>query len=178
MAMVPRALDYSLAPMSNHMGRADALRLENILIPALSDEGSYIDPYSFKRQDVSQDTNELYAVSQREPDPYDVDDDSDIEIINRDGPINYNNGNSMMMIMPAMGRGGYSNNGGHYLQFYPTIPPKLDPLPGLLRDDRRNMMYFDHYLKHTARLLVPHDCSENPFKSILPQSKDCPFPSS
>lgn len=34
-----------------------------------------------------------------------------------------------------------------------------------------NMLYFHHFLNHTARILVPHDCSENPFKSILPQSR-------
>ena len=50
-----------------------------------------------------------------------------------------------------------------------SIPRKLDPLPQwLFRGD--NMKYFHHYLKFTARLLVPHDCSENPFKHILPQS--------
>ena len=56
-----------------------------------------------------------------------------------------------------------------------SIPRKLDPLPQwLFRGD--NMKYFHHYLKFTARLLVPHDCSENPFKHILPQIPLSPPP--
>lgn len=51
-----------------------------------------------------------------------------------------------------------------------SIPRPLAPFPQLLLGNQENMMYFDHYLKHTARLLVSHDCSENPFKHILPQS--------
>ena len=51
-----------------------------------------------------------------------------------------------------------------------TIPRGLDPLPPILLDNEKNMMYFKHFLGFTARLLVPHDCSENPFKKVLPQS--------
>jgi hypothetical protein len=51
-----------------------------------------------------------------------------------------------------------------------SIPRKLDPLPQWLLSNTENSMYFHHYLKYTARLLVPHDCLENPFKHILPQS--------
>jgi len=43
-------------------------------------------------------------------------------------------------------------------------------LPPILLDSDSNMMYFKHFLGHTARLLVPHDCSENPFKMVLPQN--------
>ncbi|KAL8952223.1 MAG: hypothetical protein Q9183_007402, partial [Haloplaca sp. 2 TL-2023] len=32
-----------------------------------------------------------------------------------------------------------------------------------------NLLYFHHFLNHTARILVPHDCAANPFKNILPQ---------
>lgn len=32
-----------------------------------------------------------------------------------------------------------------------------------------NLLYFHHFLNHTARILVPHDCSANPFRNILPQ---------
>ena len=53
-----------------------------------------------------------------------------------------------------------------------TIPRSLGPLPSALQDNPMNMLYFHHFLNHTARILVPHDCSENPFKSILPQSKE------
>jgi len=51
-----------------------------------------------------------------------------------------------------------------------SIPRGLDPLPPMLVENDRNMMYFKHFLSFTARLLVPHDCSENPFKKVLPQS--------
>ncbi|KAF8472803.1 fungal-specific transcription factor domain-containing protein [Kalaharituber pfeilii] len=56
--------------------------------------------------------------------------------------------------------------------YYPrtiSIPRSLDPLPALLVENEKNMMYFKHFLSFTARLLVPHDCSENPFKKVLPQ---------
>lgn len=52
-----------------------------------------------------------------------------------------------------------------------TIPRSLGHLPSELQENPMNMLYFHHFLNHTARILVPHDCSENPFKSILPQSK-------
>lgn len=51
-----------------------------------------------------------------------------------------------------------------------TISKSLLPLPTTLLDNPMNLLYFHHFLNHTARILVPHDCSENPFKSILPQS--------
>ncbi|KAL6716169.1 hypothetical protein ACLMJK_005735 [Lecanora helva] len=49
-----------------------------------------------------------------------------------------------------------------------TIHKSLEPLPSMLKDNPMNLLYFHHFLNHTARILVPHDCSENPFKSILP----------
>ncbi len=52
-----------------------------------------------------------------------------------------------------------------------SISRSLEPLPAVLKDNPMNLLYFHHFLNHTARILVPHDCSENPFKSILPQSK-------
>lgn len=51
------------------------------------------------------------------------------------------------------------------------ISESFEPLPDMLRDNPMNLLYFHHFLNHTARMLVPHDCSENPFKSILPQSE-------
>lgn len=52
-----------------------------------------------------------------------------------------------------------------------SIPTSLGALPDELLDNPMNMLYFHHFLNHTASILVPHDCSENPFKNILPQSK-------
>lgn len=35
-----------------------------------------------------------------------------------------------------------------------------------------NLLYFHHFIDHTARILVPHDCEKNPFRTILPGSKN------
>lgn len=88
------------------------------------------------------------------------DDDDDIETIprydlstNGFGPLGYR-------MTPA----------STYYQKAMSIPRGLDPLPAMLVENDKNMMYFKHFLRFTARLLVPHDCSENPFKKVLPQS--------
>jgi hypothetical protein len=31
-----------------------------------------------------------------------------------------------------------------------------------------NLLYFHHFIYHTGRILVPHDCPENPFRTVLP----------
>jgi hypothetical protein len=36
---------------------------------------------------------------------------------------------------------------------------------------RRRELYFHHFLNHTARMLVPHNCDNNPFISVLPSSE-------
>ena len=62
--------------------------------------------------------------------------------------------------------------GNYYAKPVPVlIPRSLEPLPNTLLENPMNMLYFHHFLHHTARILVPHDCSENPFRSILPQSR-------
>ncbi len=62
-------------------------------------------------------------------------------------------------------------NGGYYAKPVPVkIPRSLEPLPQTLLQNPMNLLYFHHFLNHTARILVPHDCSENPFRNILPQS--------
>ncbi|KAL8694182.1 MAG: hypothetical protein Q9218_001125 [Villophora microphyllina] len=76
---------------------------------------------------------------------------------------------------PEFGFGLYGNNSAHDQGGYyatpvtVTIPRALTPLPPILRDNPMNLLYFHHFLNHTARILVPHDCAANPFKSILPQ---------
>jgi hypothetical protein len=61
--------------------------------------------------------------------------------------------------------------GGYYSSQVPIkIPRKLEPLPATLSENPMNLLYFHHFLNHTARILVPHDCPENPFKTILPKS--------
>lgn len=76
---------------------------------------------------------------------------------------------------PEFGFGLYGTNsaheqGGYYATAVTvTIPTALTPLPPILLNNHMNLLYFHHFLNHTARILVPHDCAANPFKSILPQ---------
>lgn len=49
-----------------------------------------------------------------------------------------------------------------------NIPRHLSPLPATLLQNPINLMYFHHFLNHTAKLLVPHDCQDNPFVAVLP----------
>ncbi|KAL3435558.1 fungal-specific transcription factor domain-containing protein [Aspergillus tetrazonus] len=49
-----------------------------------------------------------------------------------------------------------------------NIPRYLSPLPASLLNVPINLMYFHHFLNHTAKVLVPHDCGDNPFSSVLP----------
>lgn len=50
------------------------------------------------------------------------------------------------------------------------IPRSFEPLPTKLRDNPMNLLYFHHFLNHTAHVLVPHnDRNSNPFRTILPQ---------
>jgi len=51
------------------------------------------------------------------------------------------------------------------------IPRYLSPLPMNLLKNPINLMYFHHFLNHTAKMLVPHDCEDNPFVSVLPSSE-------
>ena len=61
---------------------------------------------------------------------------------------------------------------GYYRQpIIVSIPRTLGALPQTLLDNPMNLLYFHHFLNHTARILAPHDCNGNPFRSILPRSK-------
>ena len=60
--------------------------------------------------------------------------------------------------------------------FYKTpiqvkLPKNFEPLPYILLVEPMNLLYFHHFICHTARILVPHDCSGNPFRKILPKSE-------
>jgi hypothetical protein len=60
--------------------------------------------------------------------------------------------------------------GGYYAQPVAIkIPRALEPLPRELTDNPMNLLYFHHFLNHTARIMVPHDCPENPLRGVLPQ---------
>ena len=65
--------------------------------------------------------------------------------------------------------------GGYYASPVPIkIPHALEPLPPLLLENKMNLLYFHHFLNHTARILVPHDCEQNPFRFVLPESNLLP----
>jgi hypothetical protein len=66
----------------------------------------------------------------------------------------------------AFGKGGY-----YFKPVQIRIPKSLEPLPPLLVGNKMNLLYFHHFINHTARILVPHDCESNPFRVILPESK-------
>jgi hypothetical protein len=55
------------------------------------------------------------------------------------------------------------------------IPNPLLPLPAQLLENSMNLLYFHHFLNHTARILVPHDCTMNPYRTVLPNSKKLSF---
>ena len=66
---------------------------------------------------------------------------------------------------------GFNEGSGYYASpVTVSISRSLEPLPPTLQENPMNLLYFHHFVNHTARMLVPHDCSENPFKRILPQS--------
>ncbi|KAL5389711.1 hypothetical protein DPSP01_002203 [Paraphaeosphaeria sporulosa] len=61
------------------------------------------------------------------------------------------------------------DKGGYYAKPIPIkISKSLEPLPPLLLENPMNLLYFHHFIDHTARILVPHDCEKNPFRTILP----------
>ncbi|KAK2610571.1 hypothetical protein N8I77_003989 [Diaporthe amygdali] len=60
---------------------------------------------------------------------------------------------------------------GYYNRPMPVrIPQDLEPLPSKLRDNPMNLLYFHHFMNHTAKALVPHDDEQsNPYRHVLPQ---------
>jgi hypothetical protein len=52
-----------------------------------------------------------------------------------------------------------------------NIPNRLYSLPPKLTNNHMNLLYFHHFLNHTARILIPYDCPINPYRTVLPQSK-------
>lgn len=64
-----------------------------------------------------------------------------------------------------------NGTGGYYQRPVPIrIPRELEPLPSKLRDNPMNLLYFHHFMNHTAKILVPHDDQHsNPFRHVLPQ---------
>ena len=75
----------------------------------------------------------------------------------------------------SIGDGSHHGPGHARYDYYASpvpinIPRYLSPLPPSLVRTPINLMYFHHFLHHTARMLVPHDCADNPFVAVLPTS--------
>lgn len=68
-------------------------------------------------------------------------------------------------------RGNHTVRGHYYTKpVVVRIPRKLEPLPSKLLGNPMNLMYFHHFLNHTAEVLVPFDGPQsNPFRTILPR---------
>lgn len=61
--------------------------------------------------------------------------------------------------------------GGYYAQPVAVkIPRSLEPLPAELLNNQMNLLYFHHFINHTARIMVSHDCPENPVRGVLAQT--------
>ncbi|KAJ5648730.1 hypothetical protein N7490_005102 [Penicillium lividum] len=106
--------------------------------------------------------------------------DRDVALNNDHAAIDVN---SSLEVIGARGHSeeaspkGYSTSSGaqsaDYSGYYAVpvsinIPRYLSPLPSSLLGNPINLMYFHHFLNHTSRMLVPHDCDNNPFTSVLP----------
>lgn len=65
----------------------------------------------------------------------------------------------------------FSGPKGYYDRPVPiNIPRDLEPLPAKLRENPMNLLYFHHFMNHTAKALVPHDDQQsNPYRHVLPQ---------
>ena len=108
----------------------------------------------------------------------DIPRNDDVGVIDVVTPVltNYRFHDGMGDLSTEFGFGLYASNdeekaNGYAEPISVNIPTSLEPLPPLLLENKMNLMYFHFFLEFTARILVPHDCPENPFKFILPQSK-------
>ncbi|KAL8951251.1 MAG: hypothetical protein Q9222_002753 [Ikaeria aurantiellina] len=64
-----------------------------------------------------------------------------------------------------------STHGLDKREYYASpIMTRLSSLPDALRDRPTDLFYFHFFLDNTARLLVSHDCEDNPFRKVLPRT--------
>ena len=146
------AQEYNLPSIDTNNG-IRLVPVARLISPPLQDDGALYSYHRNNHLDYSS-RNVTFGTANEEADG----NDDDVEVI------------------PRYDSNGFGDAYGYRMRAvstYPTtltIPRGLDPLPSILLDNEKNMMYFKHFLGFTARLLVPHDCSENPFKKVLPQS--------
>lgn len=156
--------------------------------PSTSDPGpTTVDPQaveapprrgSLHQRMISYTETETYGHDRGQPD-FDVPRNNDTLAISGMSPSEHSDFGSWLEAEfddPSFGFGTGSreavfSKGGYYASPVTIkIPRKLEPLPQTLSENPMNLLYFHHFLNHTAKILVPHDCPENPFKTVLPKS--------
>jgi hypothetical protein len=135
---------------------------------------------SLRQRTYSSTQIQSYGLDRGHPD-LDIPQNNDIAAIDGASPSQHNEPDSWLesveLVVPEFGFGLPKREfvfakGGYYASPVPiTIPRMLEPLPSILLANPMNLLYFHHFLNHTARILVVHDCSQNPFRTILPQSR-------
>ena len=50
-----------------------------------------------------------------------------------------------------------------------TFADDLKPLPGIVMQSGMNLLYFHYFINYASKILVTHDCSSNPFRTVLPR---------
>ena len=134
---------------------------------------------SLHQRMISYTETELYGHDRGAPD-FDIPRNHDAMAISGNSPSEHSDFGSWLEAEFEDGSFGFGTasretvfaSGGYYASPVPIkIPRKLEPLPATLSENPMNLLYFHHFLNHTARILVPHDCPENPFKTILPKSE-------
>lgn len=65
-------------------------------------------------------------------------------------------------LSPAASEEAAFQRGGYYARPVPIkISKEFGPLPSYLTRSPMNLLYFHHFLNHTARVLTPHDCANS-----------------
>lgn len=60
--------------------------------------------------------------------------------------------------------------GGYYAQPVAIrIPSIFEPLPSELATKPMNLLYFHHFIHRSARVVMPHDCPDNPYRTVFPK---------
>ena len=122
----------------------------------------------------SNENSRFYGIDRGLPDR-DIPDNDDAHILDVVTPTLYSMGfgDTEDEVATEFGFGLSSNKVASYENdLHVRIAKSLHPLPTMLHANPMNLMYFHFFIEFTARILVPHDCPANPFKVILPQSKN------
>ena len=132
--------------------------------PRTDDDGSTIYGYDYGYPDLDLSrNNDAIAIIPQSP----VDGTWDTTSTAKSSAVNMAAAPSRALLREAA-----FQRGGYYAQPVPIkISKEFEPLPSYLSDSPMNLLYFHHFLNHTARVLTPHDCPDNPLRTILPRSE-------